>query len=209
MSPPRAAPVAAVSAALLALGAAGLVLGPLSEAPFSPAQRRAGPWRTAAPESVPAPSVRPSAVSRAFHRADYLIDVARAHLAAASEDAAAAQSVRAAETAADLLRDAIAHRPVDAYAWTLLAVAETTARRPQAALAALRRSWRFAPYLLRLARLRARVGGRQWLLLTHQDRATLGRDLETIRDFDPKDFEALLGDNRRLVFLARERGLID
>lgn len=212
---------AALAAGLLSLGLAGLSLGPLSEAPFSPSERRPGPWGDGSAPAAPVAATaaenqdaalraaterppRPRDLTRAFHGADYLIDIARAHLAVA-----AGGDEEAGAKAAGLLREAIGRRPADAYAWTLLAVAETDSRRPEHALGALRRSARFAPYLLRLARLRVRVAGQHWRLLGEGDRETLARDLATVRDFDPRDFGAVLDANRRLTFFARERGLIE
>lgn len=193
------------------MGLGGLALGPLSEAPFNPAARRPGPWNASGADApspgAATPAARPLGLTHAFHSADYLIDIARAHLAMAAQtpgDRARAEG----RAAADLLQAALDHRPTDAFAWTLRSVAETTGGRPAEALAALRASWRFAPYLLRLAQLRTQIGARLWPLLTSEDRDLLARDLATVRDFDAPGFDAQVAASRRLALLARERGLL-
>jgi len=98
---------------------------------------------------------------------------------------------------------ALAQRPASGYAWTALAWAEHLAGRPDAALAALRASWRVTPHLRAIAPARVELGKAYWPMLDAAARAHLLDEINLARQADATRFRDASAGDARLAALWR------
>lgn len=160
---------AALKLAVLGLTGAALYQA-VAATPIADAALRAaapgGDWRT-------------KRVSTLFDPGRYLQEQSERRLraAAAAEDPATRERHVAAAVA--LAQESLFHRPMNAFTWTTLAIAERakTAAPSRAALTALRQSAALAPNSRPLAWARLEAFAPDWNQLSLDDRAQLLRDL--------------------------------
>lgn len=181
-----------------AMGATAFLQAPMSQPPFDAASRKAGPdgalfWT--------------DAVTPMMHGARYNLAVATAHVRAAlSEDARPLGDRRAdLQAARAALHEALALRPLDGPAWTLLALVEARLGDPGAARRALIRSAAALPHSTPLAAERLGVVSllRRSLDSDLQDIALA--DLATLRRTDGDAYRRATAD-RFIGLLAAQSG---
>ena len=137
-------------------------------------------------------------VGTSYLRADLLTS---SETGAASDYAPIDMALFRAELARDLFSLSVEDDPANAHAWTSLAWAETLIGETDAARAALRRSWRLAPYNRQLAERRASLFEVLYapdipelsIDPSTEEQTAFTRDLSTLQRFDQASYEAYSG----------------